>query len=43
MVEIYIDDRKELNIIKIKTSAKNIPDVLRKAIHLLKFQIEGEK
>ena len=43
LVEIYIDDRRELNIIKIKTDAKNIPNVLHKAIKLLKNQIENEK
>ncbi len=43
MVEIYIDDRKDLNLIKIKTNSKNIPEVLHKAVEILKEQIEDEK
>jgi len=43
MVEIYEDDRKDLHYIKISTSAKNLPDVLHKAITTLKKHLEEEQ
>lgn len=42
MVEIYMDDKKDLHFLKISTNAKNLPEVLHKAIQLLKKQIKEE-
>jgi len=42
MIEIYTNDRREVNLIKIKTQAKNVPDVLHRAIKLLKEHIKKE-
>jgi hypothetical protein len=42
MVQIYTDDKKQLQLLKISTNAKNLPSVLKIAINLLKKQVEAE-
>jgi len=43
MIEVYVDDRHEFNLIKVQAKAKNIPDLLHKAVLLLKKEMEKRK
>ncbi len=40
LIEIWKDDLKEIHFIKISTEVKNIPDVIHRAINLLKKELE---